>query len=253
MSSLAGKFEQLKLYLKALPEALPLVDIANQDAKINRLLMFSIDKEWVQDVGEEGAVNQEIEVTLQQFLPRNDAGIFYITQRGKGIEELATVLEYWVTKLPGSTILQSWLKSSINSAEKCILKYGGKVSFPSVDNAPGPSRTAPPPKNVFAKSKDPAQRGCQTTLNGSAAATFHKSIRKDHKKPDTKALHDTEDSDYITDDESDDGCKGGKKIFPLLLRISRPCHAIADPQKKMARCIASKGCRTTWGWPHDKT
>ncbi|KAI9439376.1 hypothetical protein F5148DRAFT_1352747 [Russula earlei] len=215
--------------------------------------MFSINEEWVQDVGEEGA----------QFLPRNDAGIFYITQRGKGIEELATVLEYWVTKLPGSTILQSWLKSSIDSAEKCILKYGGKLPDIQVDNAPGPSRTAPQPKNVFAKSKDLAQRGCQTldiqvddapglsrtaplpkntTLDGSAAATFHKSVRKDPKKPDTKALHDTEDSDYITDDESDNGRKGGKKILPLLLRISRPCHAIADPQKKMAQCIASKGC-----------
>ncbi|KAI9510814.1 hypothetical protein F5148DRAFT_1274586 [Russula earlei] len=171
MSSLARKFEQLKLYLKALPEALPL--------------------EWVQDVGEEGTVNQEIE----------------------GIEELATVLEYWVTKLPGSTILQSWLKSSIDSAEKCILKYGGKL--PDIQHQP--------PKNVFAKSKDPAQRGCQTTLNGSAVATFHKSVRKDHKKPDTKALHDIEDSDYITDDESDNGL------------ISRPCHAIADLQKKMAQ------------------
>jgi hypothetical protein len=95
--------------------------------------MFSIDEEWVQDVGEEGAVNREIEVALQQFLPRNDAGIFYIIQRGKGIEELATVLEYWVMKLPESIILQSWLKSSINSAEKCILKYGGKVSFPFSD------------------------------------------------------------------------------------------------------------------------
>ncbi|KAI9448662.1 hypothetical protein F5148DRAFT_1278106 [Russula earlei] len=219
MSSLAGKFEQLKLYLKALPEALPLVDIANQDAKVNRLLMFSINEEWVQDVGEEGAVNWEIE----------------------GIKELATVLEYWVTKLPGSTILQSWLKSSIDSAEKCILKYGGKLLDIQVDDAPELSRTALPPKNVFAKLKDLAQQGCQTTLDGSTVATFHKSICKDHKKPDTKALHDTEDSDYITNDESDDGCKGGKKIFPLLLRISRPCHAITDPQKKMAWCTASKG------------
>jgi hypothetical protein len=67
--------------------------------------MFSINEEWVQDVGKEGAINREIEVALQQFLPRNDTGVFYITQRGKGIEELATVLEYWVTKLPGSTIL----------------------------------------------------------------------------------------------------------------------------------------------------
>jgi hypothetical protein len=129
----SGKFKQLKLYLQALPEALQLVDTADQDAKINRLLTFSIDKEWAQDVGEEGAINREIEVTLQQFLPRNNARIFYITQQGKGIEELATVLEYWVTKFPESNILQSWLKSSIDSAEKCILKYGGKVSFPSSD------------------------------------------------------------------------------------------------------------------------
>jgi hypothetical protein len=57
-----------------------------------------------QDVGEEGAVNREIEVALQQFLPRNDAGIFYITQRGKEIKELAPVLEYWVTKFPESNI-----------------------------------------------------------------------------------------------------------------------------------------------------
>jgi hypothetical protein len=56
------------------------VDAADQNAKINQFLAFSVDKEWVQDVGEEGAINREIEVTLQQFLPRNDSGIFYITQ-----------------------------------------------------------------------------------------------------------------------------------------------------------------------------
>jgi hypothetical protein len=35
MSPLAEKFKQLKLYLQALPEALPLVDVADQDAKVN--------------------------------------------------------------------------------------------------------------------------------------------------------------------------------------------------------------------------
>jgi hypothetical protein len=44
----SGKFKQLKLYLQALPEALPLVDTADEDAKINRLLTFSIDEEWAQ-------------------------------------------------------------------------------------------------------------------------------------------------------------------------------------------------------------
>ncbi|KAI9452206.1 hypothetical protein F5148DRAFT_1237074, partial [Russula earlei] len=58
----------------------------------------------------------------------------------------------------------------------------------------------------------------------------------------TPSMIEDSDYNYITDDKSDNGCKGGKKIFPLLLRISRPCHAIADPQKKMAWCITSKGC-----------
>jgi hypothetical protein len=72
------------------------VDAADQNAKINQFLAFSVDKEWVQDVGEEGAINWEIEVALQQFLLRNDSGIFYITQQGPGIEALANMLEYWV-------------------------------------------------------------------------------------------------------------------------------------------------------------
>jgi hypothetical protein len=53
----SGKFKQLKLYLQALPQTLPLVETVDQDAKINRLLTFSVNDEWVQDVGEEGAVN----------------------------------------------------------------------------------------------------------------------------------------------------------------------------------------------------
>jgi hypothetical protein len=122
-----------------------------------------------------------------------------------------------------------------------------------VNNIPGPSKTAPPKKaSGMAKSKDLTQAR-QTTLDGSTTTNPQEFVHKVHKKPDTKALHDTEDSDYITGNESDDGCKGGKKIFPLLPRISRPCHAIANPQKKMVRCIASKGCQMTWGWPHDKT
>jgi hypothetical protein len=98
-----------------------------------------------------------------------------------------------------------------------------------VNNIPGPLKTAPPKKaSGMAKSKD-LTRACQTTLDGSTMTNPQEFVCKVHKKPNTKALHDTEDSDYITDDESDDGRKGGKEIFPLLLRISRPCHAIADP------------------------
>jgi hypothetical protein len=85
------------------------------------------------------------------------------------------------------------------------------------------------------------QKACQTTIDGlPVASSSQDSVQKTHKKPEIKALHNTDDSDYIADDKSDDGHKGGKKIFLLLLRISMLCHAITDPQKKIVQCFASK-------------
>jgi hypothetical protein len=126
-----GKFKELKLLLKSLPTNLP-IQVANQESRLNRLLNFTLDEETVEDiVGEEGAVNRELEAALFDFLPRNDAGIFFIKERGPALEALADILEIWVTKLPGSMILQLWLKSSIDSAKKCIVNHQGQVSFGS--------------------------------------------------------------------------------------------------------------------------
>jgi hypothetical protein len=121
-------------------------------------------------------------------------------------------------------------------------------------DAHAPSKTALLKKaSGMAKLKELVQKTHQTTIDGlPVVSSSQDTVQKTHKKPETKALHDTDDSDYITNDKSDDGHKGGKKIFLLLLRISMPCHAITDPQKKIVRCIASKGCCTTWGWPCDK-
>jgi hypothetical protein len=66
-----------------------------------------LDPEWVEDVGEEGAVNQAIEAALFNFLPRNDAGIFRITARGPAMSALADVLDTWIMKYPRSAILQN--------------------------------------------------------------------------------------------------------------------------------------------------
>lgn len=110
---------ELRLLLKALPTNLP---ISNQESCLNRLLGFTLDEDKVEDIGEEGTVNQELEAALFDFLLQNDAGIFFIKERGLVLEALADVLEIWVTKLPGSMILQLWLKSSIDPAKKCILK-----------------------------------------------------------------------------------------------------------------------------------
>ena len=87
----SGKFKELKAYLKALPENLP---VSGPTSKLNRLLEFVLDKDWVNDAGVEGAVNCEIKVALGDFLPQNNDGIFYIKERGLGIEALVDVLEY---------------------------------------------------------------------------------------------------------------------------------------------------------------
>jgi len=73
------------------------------------------------------------------------------------------------------------------------------------------------------------------------------------KKLDTKVLEGTCDPLYSTDEESDDGRKGGRKMHPLLPKISKPCHKAGTTGPKIACCIGSKGCGTTWGWPRDKT
>jgi hypothetical protein len=128
----SGKFKELKAYLKALPETLP---ISDPTSKLKKLLDFGLDEEWVNDVGVEGAFNREIEAALGDFLPRNNDGIFYIKERGPAIEELAEVLEHYHGPgclLSESPILKLWLDNAIASAKKCILTHGGKVS--SIDS-----------------------------------------------------------------------------------------------------------------------
>jgi hypothetical protein len=124
----SGKFKELT-YLQALPEALPLSSPAS---KLNKLLDFSLDEDLLSDVGVEGAINRKIEAALGDFLPRNNEGIFYIKERGPAIEALADVLEIYHGPghlLSDSTILKLWLDNAIESAKKCILNHGGKVSY----------------------------------------------------------------------------------------------------------------------------
>jgi len=75
----AEKINAARFYLSSLPDALPATGL---ESSPNALLSFSLNPEWVEDVGEEGAVNQALEAALFDFLPRNDAGIFKITTRG---------------------------------------------------------------------------------------------------------------------------------------------------------------------------
>jgi len=100
----SGKFRELKTYLAALPETLPL---PSDSSKINRLLDFSLDENWVADAGVEGALNREIEAALGDFLPCNNDGIFFIKERGEAIEGLADILEMYHGPVGNVTGLQT--------------------------------------------------------------------------------------------------------------------------------------------------
>lgn len=82
---------------------------------------------------------------------------------------------------------------------------------------------------------------------------------KDSQKRETKDLEsDYEDEAYSVADEDADDRKGGVKTLPLLLEVSKPCYKSSpaeddlDKDKKYARCLASKGCRTKWAWPRPR-
>jgi len=125
----SGKFRELKTYLAALPETLPL---PSDSSKINQLLDFSLDENWVTDAGVEGALNQEIEAALGDLLPCNNDGMFFIKERGEAIEGLADILEMYHGPghmLEGSALLQKWLKDAIALVRKCIVNNRGQVSL----------------------------------------------------------------------------------------------------------------------------
>jgi hypothetical protein len=92
----------------------------------------------------------------------------------------------------------------------------------------------------------------QTTLTGQIAPEKKKK-KKDApsvQKPETKILVNTEDPAFTPADEDGDKRSGGRKLDPLLLKISKPC--LDADGKKLVRCLASTGCRTTWVWPRAK-
>ena len=121
------KIHEARCYLSSLPDTLP---ATGPESSANVLLSFSLNPEWVEDIGEEGAVNQALEAVLFNFLPRNDAGIFKIAMQGPAIIALANILETWIQRYPTSMILQKWLQNTLDSAKACFAEYNVPVSKP---------------------------------------------------------------------------------------------------------------------------
>ena len=119
------RIERLAFYLESIPNKLPL---APPESKLNALLNFSLDPEWIEEIGEEACVNREIEAALFEFGPRNDQGIFQIKERGPALEAFPAVLRTWLDKYPKSFFLLKWLQNAIDSAVECFTHLGVAVS-----------------------------------------------------------------------------------------------------------------------------
>jgi len=119
--SLAAKIKTLQLYLDCLPDSLP---FPSAEGATYQFQNFTLNEDWVKDVGEEGAVNRELEVRLGS----RAKGPIILKERGPGISALANVFEQYLSKYPASVILEKWLSDMIISAQSAYESAKVQVS-----------------------------------------------------------------------------------------------------------------------------
>jgi hypothetical protein len=106
--SIKAEINKLRLYLSHLPATLP----CQPSDSAYSFKFFAPDKEWVADIGLEGAVNRQLEIMLGS----RAFGPIQLKERGPGVVALADILEQYLEKFPGSVVLEKWLTDMIGSA-----------------------------------------------------------------------------------------------------------------------------------------
>jgi hypothetical protein len=117
--SVKTDLDKLRLYLSHLPATLPLQP-ANS---VNNFQFFAPDPQWVDNIGEEGAVNRGLEISLGS----RAHGPIQFKERGPGIIAIADALERYLEKHPSSVILRKWLTDMIDSAVSSYRSAGLQV------------------------------------------------------------------------------------------------------------------------------
>ena len=107
---LLEKLQRLQLYLVNLPHNLPVPSASTSKFDFRN---FAPDDEWVEDAGEEAAVNRELEV---QFGSRH-MGPIMPKERSPGVVVVADVLKRYLQQFPRSAILEKWVDDITTAAE----------------------------------------------------------------------------------------------------------------------------------------
>ncbi|KIY52238.1 hypothetical protein FISHEDRAFT_56000 [Fistulina hepatica ATCC 64428] len=257
------QLNKLRLYLSHLPDKLPPFQ-SLETSPYHGLLNFSIDEEFSRDCGLlTASFNRNLESTLAPS-GRSADGTFVITERGQGIEALYDVIAFGVKAYGTDNFHVSlWLEGSIKSLENCYREHS--VSLPLVPGPtllppPGPTPSSPPGPNAVTATAGPnvrsglalpkRSRSETTVAKDSISTTAKKPKRVDTKKLDTYLDPEYDDLPEPTIDHK----HGGRQTFPLLVKATRLCTRIDEPDSRFVRCLFSAQCKVSWHGKHrDKT
>ncbi|KAF9234050.1 hypothetical protein BU15DRAFT_79456 [Melanogaster broomeanus] len=204
--SLKKRLETLQHYLSNLPDILPLPGLGL--AKYN-FDLFNISAEDIEDYGEVGAVNRQLEIS---FGSRHDGPVLF-TERGPALVQVVEVLNTYLLKDPTSAILQKWVDDLTTSAELSFSMNG--ISIPSLPRFHAP--LVLPKKDQVGE----ATASTADTRMGSEMGHRPKQGSRQVQKLDSKILGNSHDPDYEDMVETIDSRKSGAKTLPLLLRGAR--------------------------------
>ncbi|KAF9228359.1 hypothetical protein BS17DRAFT_763855 [Gyrodon lividus] len=161
--------------------------------------------EEINNCGEVGAVNCQLETS---FGTQHNGPIIF-TECGPKLVEIVNVLTIYLLKDPTSAILQKWVDDLTISVE---------LSF-TTSGIPIQSLMKP---TLEMESVSNAMHG----VNMAGPAPDHPGKGTQHvQKLDSKILNNnSHDSNCEDLSETDDSCKSGAKLLPLLLQVSKHCH-----------------------------
>ena len=115
---IADQINTLCSYLLALPVSLP---IALETSSYN-FKNFNLDLDWIEDAGEEAAINWELEIMLGSW-----ANGLAFPARELGIVVLVDVLKKFIQNFPNSAISTLWLTDIMKAAETTITAAGLQI------------------------------------------------------------------------------------------------------------------------------
>jgi hypothetical protein len=116
-----SRLSKLRVYLEGLHNSLDIVESGSQYS----FNTFALDEGWVEDAGEEAAVNRELETRLGS----RARGPIEFTERGPEVEGLVDVLRLYLTKFPNNVLLEKWLDDSLEGAINTYKKTNTPVRF----------------------------------------------------------------------------------------------------------------------------